>query len=105
MKTSRRSFIQKTALGTTAAMLGAAGLSAKSYRKVLGANDRIQVAIAGLGRRVSAIYSPVELKSSNVELVYLCDVMESQREKAAKEMTPRLGYTPKLENDNINVTR
>ena len=99
MKTSRRSFIQKTALGTTGALLGSSSLSAKSYRKVMGANDRIQVAIAGLGRRVGAIYAPVELKSNNVELVYLCDVMESQRVKAAKEMTPRLGYTPKLEND------
>lgn len=99
MKTSRRSFIQKTALGTTAAVLGSAGLSAKSYRKVIGANDRIQVAIAGLGRRVSAIYTPIELKKNNVELVYLCDVMESQREKAAKEMATRLDYKPKLEND------
>lgn len=99
MKKSRRAFIQKTALGTTGAMLGTAGLSAKSYRKIIGANDRIQVAIAGLGRRVNAIYSPVELKSNNVELLYLCDVMQSQRERAAKEMTARLGYTPKLEND------
>lgn len=99
MKTSRRSFIQKTALGTTAAVLGSASLSAKSYRKVIGANDRIQVAIAGLGRRVSAIYTPIELKKNNVELLYLCDVMESQREKAAKEMSTRLDYKPKLEND------
>jgi len=99
MKTSRRSFIQKTALGTTGVVLGTTSLSAKSYRKVIGANDRIQVAIAGLGRRVSAIYTPVELKSNNVELVYLCDVMESQRAKAAKEMATRLDYKPKLEND------
>lgn len=47
MKKSRRAFIQKTALGTTGVMLGTTGLSAKSYRKVIGANDRIQVAIAG----------------------------------------------------------
>jgi len=99
MKTSRRSFIQKTALATTGTILGGTSLSAKSYRKVIGANDRIQVAIVGLGRRVSAIYTPVELKSNNVELVYLCDVMESQRVKAAKEMATRLDYTPKLEND------
>lgn len=99
MKTSRRSFIQRTALATSGAVLGSTSLSAKSYRKVIGANDRIQVAIAGLGRRVSAIYTPVELKSNNVELVYLCDVMESQRAKAAKEMATRLDYKPKLESD------
>jgi len=99
MKTSRRSFIQKTALATTGTVLAGTSLSAKSYRKIIGANDRIQVAIAGLGRRVSAMYTPIEMKNSNVELIYLCDVMESQREKAAKEMAARLDYTPKLEND------
>lgn len=99
MQTSRRNFIQKTALATTGAVLSSASLSAKSYRKVMGANDRIQVAIAGLGRRVSAMYTPIEMKKNNVELVYLCDVMESQRLKAAKLMATRLDYKPKLEND------
>jgi predicted dehydrogenase len=99
MKSSRRNFIQKTVLGTTGAMIGSTGLSAKSYRKVIGANDRLQVAIAGLGRRVNAIYTPIEIKGNNVELVYLCDVMQSQREKAGKKMLERLGYAPKLEND------
>ena len=99
MDKTRRNFIRTAAVGSAGVVLGSTQLSAKSYKRVIGANERIQVAIAGLGRRVSAIYTPVELKSNNVELVYLCDVMESQRLKAAKEMTPRLGYTPKLEND------
>ena len=86
MKTSRRSFIQKTALGTTGAMLVSASISAKGHRKVIGANDRIQVAIAGLGRRVGVMYTLNEMKKNNMELVYLCDIMESQRVKAAKEM-------------------
>lgn len=99
MDKTRRNFIRTAAVGSAGVVLGSTKLSAKNYKRVIGANERIQVAIAGLGRRVSAIYTPVELKSNNVELVYLCDVMESQRLKAAKEMTPRLGYTPKLEND------
>ncbi|MRI02411.1 gfo/Idh/MocA family oxidoreductase [Kriegella sp. EG-1] len=99
MNTSRRSFIQKTALGTTGAIFSSPSLTAKSYRKIIGANDRIQVAIAGLGRRVSAMYTPIEIKKNNVELVFLCDVMESQRLKAARKIASRLNYTPKLEND------
>ncbi len=99
MDKTRRNFIRTAAVGSAGVVLGSTKLSAKNYKRAIGANERIQVAIAGLGRRVSAIYTPVELKSNNVELVYLCDVMESQRLKAAKEMTPRLGYTPKLEND------
>jgi predicted dehydrogenase len=99
MNKTRRNFIRTAAVGSAGVVLGSTKLSAKSYKRIIGSNERIQVAIAGLGRRVSAIYTPVELKSNNVELIYLCDVMESQRLKAAKEMTPRLGYTPKLEND------
>ncbi len=98
MKTSRRSFIQKAALGSGTVLAGSK-LSAKSYSKIIGANERIRVAIAGLGRRVNAIYEPISTKSNNVELVYLCDVMKSQRDKAAERMEKELGYIPKLEND------
>ena len=58
------------------------GMTAQSYRRIIGANERIHVAIAGLGRRLGAYIDPIASKDSNVELVYLCDVMESQRQKA-----------------------
>ena len=80
-------------------MLGGTFLSAKSYNKVIGANDRIHVAIAGLGRRVGAFYNVIADKNNNTELMYLCDVMESQRISAAKKVAGLLDYTPKLEND------
>ena len=98
-KTTRRKFLQTTAVGTTGILLGCASVSAKSYNRIIGANDRIQVAIAGLGRRVNAIYAPLAIKSNNVDLVYLCDVMTSQREKAAGIVGERIGSKPKLEND------
>lgn len=81
----------------------AAAISPKSYSKIIGANDRIHVAIAGLGRRLGAFYEPVSMKSNNVELVYLCDVMKSQREKAAEKFSEYIDYKPKLENDIRNV--
>ena len=65
----------------------------------MGANERIQVAIVGLGRRVNAIYTPIFIPSNNVELIYLCDVMASQREKAAGVVADKMGIKPKLEND------
>ena len=99
MNTSRRNFIRTAAAGSAGIMLGGAKLSAKSYKRIMGSNDRIHVAIAGLGRRVGAIYPPIELEKNNVELLYLCDVMESQRTKAAEAMATRLSYKPKLEND------
>jgi len=77
----------------------AMAMSAKSYNNIIGANDRLNVAIAGLGRRLNAFKEPVSLKSSNVKVSYLCDVMESQRTKALTEMRKYIDYNPKLEND------
>jgi predicted dehydrogenase len=101
MDNSRREFIKKTALGTAGLTVGglATGMSAKSYAKIIGANERLNVAIAGLGRRLEAYYEPISLKESNVELVYLCDVMKKQREAAVQKFSKHITYTPKLEND------
>ena len=99
MEKSRRTFIKKTALGFTAAAIGGIGMSSKSYGNIIGANDRLNVAIIGLGRRLGAFPEPISRKESNVRLLYLCDVMESQRTKAAHRFSTILGYTPALEND------
>ena len=47
--TNRRDFIKKSALGTAAITVGGMQLSAKSYRSVQGANDRVTVAVIGIG--------------------------------------------------------
>ncbi len=101
MSSNRRDFIKKVSVGAAGITIGgtAMGMTAQSYRKIIGANDRLNVAIIGLGRRLGAYYEPVSQKESNVQLVYLCDVMESQREKAAKNFSKYIDYKPKLEND------
>ncbi len=99
--TKRRNFIKTLTAGAAGIAVGGTtfGLSAKSYNQVLGSNDRIRVAIAGLGRRLGAYLQPISQKESNVELAYLCDVMASQREKAAERFSKLINYKPVLEND------
>ncbi len=99
MDKKRRKFIQNTALGTAGLMMGGATLSAKSYRNIIGANERLNVAIIGLGRRLNGYTEPLSKKSNNVNLAYLCDVMPSQLDKAAKKFSELIDYSPKLEND------
>lgn len=101
MENSRRKFLKNAAASAVGAtMAGSAfATSAKSYSRIIGANDRLNIAIAGLGRRLGAFYEPIALKESNVELLYLCDVMKSQREKAAKNFTKHVAHSAKLEND------
>ncbi|MEL0653175.1 MULTISPECIES: Gfo/Idh/MocA family protein [Algibacter] len=102
MSSNRRDFLKKTALGAVGVTLASNSInamSAKSYSKIIGSNDRINVAIQGLGRRYGAYMSAIADKNNNIELSYLCDVMKSQRDKAAIEVSKKLGKTPKLEND------
>lgn len=104
MKKNRRDFIKKsTAAAVGFSALGSAAFSAKSYGKIIGANERLNVAIAGLGRRLGAYYEPIGLKSSNVNLLYLCDAMESQMPKAAKNFAKHIDYAPKLEQNVMKV--
>lgn len=96
MDNKRRDFVRKAAVGSLGVILGAPHLSARSYNRIIGSNDRIGVAIAGLGRRVGAFYPAFLNKSNNLDLIYLCDVMEHQRTKAAETLSDKLDYKPKL---------
>ena len=98
---NRRDFILKVASGAAGVALGGPvfGMSARSYRRIAGANERLNVAIIGLGRRLEAYYQPVGAKESNVQLLYLCDVMTKQRDNAARSFKTVIDYAPKLEND------
>ncbi|RTE53762.1 gfo/Idh/MocA family oxidoreductase [Arenibacter aquaticus] len=103
--TTRRNFIAKTVLGSAAVAVGnsAMAMPASSYSRIIGSNDRLNVAIAGLGRRLGAYYDPIARKESNVHLMYLCDVMEKQRVSGLEKFSKHISYKPKLENDIRNV--
>lgn len=106
MSSNRRDFIKKTTLGTIGATLvsnSINAMSAKSYSKIIGSNDRIHIALQGLGRRYGAYISAIAAKENNIELSYLCDVMKSQREKAALAFSKKISNKPKLENDIRNI--
>jgi predicted dehydrogenase len=99
MENSRRTFIKKSAFGAAGMTIGGMGMGIKSYGRIIGANDRLNVAIVGLGRRLGAFTEPVSLEENNVQLMYLCDVMKSRRTEAAARFSKVLNYPPKLEND------
>nr|MDA3928289.1 twin-arginine translocation signal domain-containing protein [Prolixibacteraceae bacterium] len=98
-KNTRRDFLKKSAIATAGITAGAMTMSAKSYGSILGANEQLNVAIVGLGRRLGAYIEPISLQESNVKLLYLCDVMESQMTNAAKRFANKLDYNPTLESD------
>ncbi len=75
MEDSRRDFIKKTVAASAAISLGGIlpGFSAKSYASILGANERIKVAIMGVHARGLAL-SKNYAQQKNCEIIYISDV-------------------------------
>jgi predicted dehydrogenase len=94
--TKRREFIKKSVLGTAGIALGGASLSAKAYRTIQGANDRITVAVIGIrGQGGTHINSFLGLKESkNVWLKTLCDADEDTFANRVKTVQSRTGEIP-----------
>ena len=66
---NRRSFVKKTILGSSA-------FTALSHSRILGANDKVRIALVGCGGRGSFVARG--LVEQGAELVYLCDLKESE---------------------------
>jgi predicted dehydrogenase len=93
---NRRSFIKKSAIASAGLLLANATLfsRATSYKRILGANERIYVGLAGLGRRYGAFIEPIAKTNNQIHLSYLCDVMDKQISNALKSVQAPLGYAP-----------
>ena len=105
MATNRRDFMRNltySAVGVGFAGV-AQGFTAKSYNRIMGANDRLNVALLGCGRRVSAYYDALKNKNNNVDLAYICDVMKKQREKVGKDLNGKVEGNAKLVADIHDV--
>lgn len=88
----RRSFIQKGALAT----LGTLAFSAKSYSKIIGANDRVRVACVGFSDRHRASHVPpfkALAKGMNFEMVALSDLWNRRRDEGKAFLEKELGGT------------
>ena len=102
--TTRRNFIKKTSLATGALTFGvASGLSAKSYGRVLGANDRVQVGIVGFSNRCKGSLIPAFLnhnKNLNFEFVGVSDIWNRRREEGAAYLKEKTGDKMKVWRNN-----
>ncbi len=103
--TERRDFIKKTLVGTAGIAIGGVGFSAKSYASIMGANERINVAVIGYhGQGGTHIRSWCKLKDDkNVFLKTLCDVDEQFYPEKAKQVQDAIGTKPLQEWDMRHV--
>ena len=90
--TGRRTFVKQAGAAALAA-----GLSAKAYSRVLGANDRIRIGQLGCGDRSSGHVHMVQLAARQmpVETVAVCDLWSQAREHRAAQVKRVFNLDPK----------
>lgn len=96
MKTTRRNFIRKTSLGAVAT--AALQPNFMIGKNILGANDRIHCAIAGVRSRGKAHALAIN-HQQNATISYSCDVDDNIIEEHNKWSQKNIGYVPKIEKD------
>jgi predicted dehydrogenase len=92
---NRRSFVKKAGgalLGASASMM-----TARSYARILGSNDRIRLAQLGCGSRSEGHVHMVHLASKHtpVETVAVCDLWSHARERRAAQVKKLFGAEPR----------
>ena len=94
---SRREFIKKSVLTTAGiSALGAAGFSAKSYGRIIGANDKVNVGIVGFSNRCKSSLIPSMLdhnKELNFEFTAVSDIWNRRRDEAVAYLKEKTGNT------------
>ncbi|MDX2245350.1 MAG: Gfo/Idh/MocA family oxidoreductase [Bacteroidia bacterium] len=96
--TNRRTFLKNTALVT-------AGLAftARSYGRILGANDRVQVGVVGFSNRVRSALIPSFLKHNqelNFEFIAVSDIWNRRRDEGEAFISEKTGNKVKTYRNN-----
>ncbi|SEM28962.1 Predicted dehydrogenase [bacterium A37T11] len=98
MDNSRRTFIKQSAMLATGVYAGTMGMSAKSYARIIGANDRVQVGVVGFSDRFRQAHLPSFLnhyKELNFDIVGLSDLWNVRREEGTALLTQKMGHAVK----------
>lgn len=97
---TRRSFIKTALTGTAAVSLGGIlpGFSAKSYAGIIGANEKVRVAMMGVNARGLALAKNFSLQP-NCEINYVCDVDSRAADKCIGIVEKNQKKRPKAEPD------
>ncbi|MCW3116584.1 MAG: gfo/Idh/MocA family oxidoreductase [Chitinophagaceae bacterium] len=95
MKNSRRLFIKQTALAGAGVLVSRMGWSAQSYRRIIGANDRVRVGVVGFSDRHRGSHIPSFMnhyKELNFDVVAVSDIWKMRREQGAATWKEKMGH-------------
>lgn len=106
--TTRREFIRKFSSASAGLMLGGVGMTAQSYKRIIGANDRVNVAIVGYSDRARASLIPSFLhhnKNLNFDIIGVSDIWKYRREEGQANLAKLLGHDMRAYKNNEEMYR
>ena len=92
---NRRHFIKQSSLTAAGLYLGAMSMSAKSYGRILGANDRVRLGAIGFSDRFRQALFPSFLnhyKELNFDFVAVSDIWKVRREEGEAFLKKAMGH-------------
>lgn len=92
---TRKDFLKKSTIGAIGLTAGM-GISAKSYGRILGSNDRIRVGIVGYSARARASLIPTFLEHANelnFEFAAVSDIWNRRRDEAVADLKEEYNIT------------
>ena len=93
---TRREFLDGLAAGAAGLALGT---TAKSYKQILGANDRLNFAVIGLNSRGYAHLDSLKANKSAARITHVCDVDKNILNKFAEATQKEMGEAPIADQD------
>ena len=109
---SRRDFIKKTASVSSAMAFGGVlpMFNAKSYSRIKGANDRINISVMGVNSRGNALAQNFAIQN-NCDVIHLCDVdtraitkcLISLKDKQSFTAESFIDFRKSLENKDLDI--
>src|ERR1700694_2149568 len=99
---TRREFLDALAVGAAGLAMGT---TAKSYRRVLGSNDRLNFAVIGLNGRGYAHLSSLKANKSSARISHVCDVDAVILKKFADAVQREMGEPATAEKDFRAILR
>src|SRR5882757_6865275 len=91
MKASRRKFIRNASMLAAGAM----AMGAKSYARIIGANDRVRVGVLGFSDRFRQSLWPAfstQYKQMNFDVVAIGDIWKKRREEGQKFLADKMAH-------------
>lgn len=92
---SRRDFIKHSSKAAAGVYLGTFGFSAKSYARILGANDRVNVGVVGYSDRFRQSLLPSFLnhnKELNFDIIAVSDIWNVRRTEGCAALKVAMGH-------------